>query len=178
VDAPRFEHDTRDKDPDGRTGGDAGLDVFDGHIWRMFREHLILDLEGKPIAVAWPQSTIVLQEHPQEGDPRPVLFDPLNLHDFTLRGRGPIVRIHHECQVLPTCEGFREAESTPPRRDIDHLPNSESCLIRGDHTKIHNRSHRPPEVHPLYVEILLGQHEYRSLHGEFLLHSVHPLTHE
>ena len=61
VDPPLFEHDTRNKDPDGQTGGDVGLDVSDGRIWRMLREHLILDLEDKPIAVALPQSTLVLQ---------------------------------------------------------------------------------------------------------------------
>jgi len=32
VSTPCFERDTRDKDPDGRTGGAAGLDVLDEHL--------------------------------------------------------------------------------------------------------------------------------------------------
>ena len=106
VGSPCFEQDTRDNDPDGRTGGDAGLD---GHTWCTFREHLILEPEDKPITAELPQSTIVLQQHPQEDDTRPVLFDPLHLRDITLLGRGPVVRIHLERQVLPGWERFREA---------------------------------------------------------------------
>jgi hypothetical protein len=54
VGTPCFEQDTRDKDSDGRTGRDAGLDVLNGHIWHTFREHLVLDPEDKPIATELP----------------------------------------------------------------------------------------------------------------------------
>ena len=198
-DAPLFEHDTHNKYPDGRTGGDVGLDVSEERIWRMFRKHLILDLEDKPIAVALPQSTLVLQRHPQEGepiaaesaqptlvlqrhpqegDPCPVPFDPLHLHQITLHGRGPIARIHLECQVLSTCEGSHEAESTPPDRDINHLPTGEPCLIRDDHAEHHTRSHRPSCLPPLFVVTLFGEAGQRDPPGEFLLHTQPPMMHE
>jgi hypothetical protein len=122
MDAPCFEQDTRHIDLKSRARGDAGLDVLDRHFWRMFREHLVPDLGCVLIAAELVQPTLVLQRHPKEGDPCPVLFDPLYLDKLTEHGAGPVAQIHLEGQVLPMCEGFRETESTPPRRDIDHLP--------------------------------------------------------
>lgn len=122
--------------------GDRG--VLDGHIGGTIGEHLVSELGCELIAAELVQPTFVLQRHPQEGDPCPVLFGPLYLGKLTEHGAGPVVQIHLERQVLPTCEGFREVESPPPRRDIDHLPTGETCFIRGDHAESHHLSHIPP----------------------------------
>jgi hypothetical protein len=39
---------------------------------------------------------------------------------------------------------FRDAESTPPRRHINHLPNGGSCLVCDDHMEIDHLSRIPP----------------------------------
>jgi len=72
----------RDIDPNGRAGWAAGLDVFDEYIWRMFRQHLLRELEEKAIAAELPYPMLVLLRNPQEGDPCPVLLDPLHLHQI------------------------------------------------------------------------------------------------
>ena len=81
---------------------------------RMFREHLTFARESEPNAAESVQPKLVLTRHRQEGDTRPFLSDPLHLHQITLYRGGPVILIHLERQVLPMCEGFREAESTPP----------------------------------------------------------------
>ena len=43
-----------------RTGGDVCLDILDGHIWRTFREYLVLELEYKAMAAELVQSMLVL----------------------------------------------------------------------------------------------------------------------
>jgi hypothetical protein len=155
--------------------GDAGLVVFDRHIWRMFREHLVPQLGCELIAAELVQPTLVLKRHAQEGDTSPFLIDPLYPAHITWHGGGTAVRVHHERQVLSRLEGFRETEATPPHCHIDHLPTGEPCLIRDDHPEIHNRSHRPPWFSPEYLRFLFGQLGYCSFHGEFLLRSVHPI---
>jgi hypothetical protein len=46
-------------------------------------EHLAPELRCELIAAELVQPTLVLQRHPQEGDPCPVLFDPLYLDKLT-----------------------------------------------------------------------------------------------
>ena len=87
--------------------GDRG--VLDGHKGGTMLEHLVPELEREPIAAEPAQPNLVLQRHPQKGDPSPILFDPLHLHQLTEHGGGPVVRIYLERQVLPTPEGYREA---------------------------------------------------------------------
>jgi hypothetical protein len=77
-----FEQDTRENDPESRTGWAAGLDVFDEYIWRMFRQHLLCELEEKAIVAELPYPMLVVLRNPQEGDPCSVLLDPLHLHQI------------------------------------------------------------------------------------------------
>jgi hypothetical protein len=109
---------TTDIGPGVRTGGDAGLNILDEHIWNTFREHLVLKPE--PIASELVQPTLVLHRQRQEGETRPIPFDPLYPAHITWHGGGTAPRVHHERQVLSGLEGFREAEATPPRCHINH----------------------------------------------------------
>jgi hypothetical protein len=98
-------------------------------------------------------------------------------HDRIPHSGGLVVRRPFERQVLPTCTGCREAESTA-RRQIDHLPPDESCLIRRDRAIINNRSHLLPGIPPSHVTILFGQPGYLHLLSECLLYARHPIRHE
>jgi hypothetical protein len=175
VDAPSFEHDIRDIDPDGRTRGDVSFDILDGPVWRTFRQHLLRELEKKALAVELPYPLLVVLRNPQESHTRPIRFDPLHLPDITLHEHGPVVRIPHKRQVLTACEGFREAEATASRRHIDHLPTGEASLINDDHAKSYTRSHRPSWLSPLFLLTLFGEDRYGDLHGECTLHARPPL---
>jgi hypothetical protein len=109
VSASCFEQDTRHIDPNGRIGWDTCLDLLDGHIGGTLREHLVLDRNCEPIAAESLQLGLILQRQRQEGEPRPVSFDPLHPAHITWHGGGAAVRVHYERQVLSRLQGFREA---------------------------------------------------------------------
>lgn len=108
------------------------------------REHLVPELECELMGAESVQSKLVLHRQTHEGDTHAFLFHPLHLRQITYHDGSPVVREYFKRQVLTTPEWFRDAESTPPRRHINHLPNGGSCLVCDDHMEIDHLSRIPP----------------------------------
>jgi len=117
-----------------------------------------------------PTKLTVLRRHPQELHPGPFGCDPGHFRQINLHRRRPVIRIHHERNVLPAPQAFRQPQPAPSRGNIRHLPTGQAEFVRNDRTKPHHRPSIPAWVSLVKGALLLCQDRQDNLHGDALLH--------
>jgi hypothetical protein len=64
---------------------------------------------------------MVLRRHTKKFNPGPFGFDPRHFRQINLNRRSPVIRVHHERNVLTAPQAFRKPQPAPSRGNIRDL---------------------------------------------------------
>jgi len=93
---------------------------LDGYVCSVTGWHLRLQAEFKLISTESMQ-LMVLRRHTKEFNPGPFGFDPRHFRQINVNRRSPVVRVHHERNVLTASQAFRQPQPAPSRGNICDL---------------------------------------------------------
>jgi len=79
--------------------------------------HLRLQVEFELISTESMQ-LMVLRRHTKEFNPGPFGFDPRHFRQINSNRRSPVIRVHHERNVLTAPQAFRQPQPAPSRGNI------------------------------------------------------------
>jgi hypothetical protein len=96
------------------------IDLLDGHVCSVTGWHLRLQVEFELISTKSMQ-LLVLRRHTKEFNPGPFPFDPIHSRQINSNRRNPVIRVHHERNVLTAPQAFRQPQPAPSRGNIRDL---------------------------------------------------------
>jgi hypothetical protein len=98
---------------------------LDGQVCSVTGWHLRLQAEFELISTESMQ-LMVLRRHTKEFNPGPFGFDPRHFRQINVNRRSPVVRVHHERNVLTASQAFRQPQPTPSRGNIRDFSTGKS----------------------------------------------------
>jgi hypothetical protein len=69
---------------------------------------------------------MVLRRHTEKFNPGPFVFDPRDFRQINSNRRSPVIRVHHERNVLTAPQAFRKPQPASSRGNIRDLSSGKA----------------------------------------------------